>query len=225
MQKDYPTQRLALRLLEAKLTQVNSPQYRPRPEATFQDFAERWQMTVLVNHKPSTQSAMRSHINVMLIPHFGKKLLADLEASPEQIQVWVSRLKCSPKTVRNVVITFRLMWKKAKAWGYVERDLFEDLELPKPDLVHQFSLNLEEIRRIINAANEPYRTFYSLAAETGLRSGELCALRVEDVDFAGALVRVRQSVWHGRVQTVKSLKGNRELAISPELVEHLREYL
>lgn len=224
-QKDYPTQRLALRLLEAKLTEVNSPQYRPRPEAAFQDFAERWQMAVLVQYKPSTQSAMRSHINVMLIPHFGKKLLADLEASPEQIQAWVSGLKRSPKTVRNVVITFRLMWKSAKAWGYVKHDLFEALELPKHVLVRRFSLTLEEIRRIISAASGPYPTFYWLAAETGLRSGELCGLRVDDVGLADAVVRVRQSVWHGQVQTVKSLKGNREFAISRELVEHLREYL
>jgi len=38
-------------------------------------------------------------------------------------------------------------------------------------------------------------------------------------------VRVRQSVWHGKIQTVKSLKGNREFAISAELVKHLHEYL
>src|SRR5947209_10884239 len=63
-QKDYPTRKLALRLLEGRLTQVNDPAYRARPEATFQDFAQRWQTTVLVEHKPSTQSAMRSHINV-----------------------------------------------------------------------------------------------------------------------------------------------------------------
>jgi len=224
-QKDYPTRKLALRLLEARLTQVNDPAYRPRPEATFQDFAERWQTTVLVQHKPSTQSAMRSHINVTLVPHFGKKMVADLEASPEQIQAWVSGLKCSPKTVRNVVITFRLMWKSARAWGYVKHNPFEDLVLPTRGLVRRFCLSLEEIRRIITAASGPHRTFYWLAAETGLRSGELCALRVEDVDLAGALVRVRQSVWHGKIQTVKSLKGNREFAISPELAKHLREYL
>ena len=201
-QKDYPTRKLALRLLEGRLTQVNDPAYRARPEATFQDFAQRWQTTVLVEHKPSTQSAMRSHINVTLIPHFGKKMLADLEASPEGIQAWLSALKYSPKTIRNIVMTFRLMWKSAKAWGYVKQNPFEHLVLPKRGLVRRFSFSLEEIRRIITAASEPYRTFYWLAAETGLRSGELCGLQVDDLDLSGALVRVRQSVWHGKIQTV-----------------------
>jgi integrase len=224
-QRDYPTRRLALRLLEARLTQVNDPAYRPRPEATFEQFAKRWSGTVLVQHKRSTQSAMRSHINVKLLPYFGKKFLHDLEAQPEAIQAWVSRLQCSPKTVRNVVITFRMMWKSAKAWGYVKHNVFEDLVLPKRVLVRRFSLTLEEIRRIIATAEGPFKTFCWLAAETGLRCGELCALRVRDLLLDDAIVQVRQSVWHGDIQTVKSLKGNREFAISPQLAEHLGEYV
>ena len=33
-------------------------------------------------------------------------------------------------------------------------------------------------------------------------------------------IRITQSVWHGKIQTVKSLKGNRLCEISPQLVEH-----
>ena len=40
-----------------------------------------------------------------------------------------------------------------------------------------------------------------------------------------AVIHVRQSVWRGKIQTVKSRKGNRRFAISPQLVEHLRAYL
>jgi integrase len=36
---------------------------------------------------------------------------------------------------------------------------------------------------------------------------------------------VNQSVWRGKIQTVKSRKGNRRFPISPELVGHLRAYL
>ena len=38
--QDYPTRKLALRALEARLTTVNSPTYRARPTATFAEFAE-----------------------------------------------------------------------------------------------------------------------------------------------------------------------------------------
>ena len=39
------------------------------------------------------------------------------------------------------------------------------------------------------------------------------------------MIHVRQSVWRGKLQTVKSRKGNRRFPISPELAEHLQTYL
>lgn len=50
-------------------------------------------------------------------------------------------------------------------------------------------------------------------------------MRVADLDLENAVIHVRQSVWRGKIQTVKSRKGNRRFAISPQLVEHLRAYL
>jgi integrase len=118
-----------------------------------------------------------------------------------------------------------MMWNSARAWGYVAHQPFDGLVLPKRGLVHTFSLSLEDILRIIAASNEPYKTFYSILGETGIRGGEICALRNVDLDLENAIVHIRQSVWRGQIQTVKSRKGNRCFAISPELVEHLRCYL
>jgi integrase len=36
---------------------------------------------------------------------------------------------------------------------------------------------------------------------------------------------ITQKVWHGKIETVKSVKGNRTCEISPQLVERLRHYL
>ncbi len=40
--QDYPTRKLALRALEARLSTINSPTYRARPTATLAEFANRW---------------------------------------------------------------------------------------------------------------------------------------------------------------------------------------
>src|ERR1035441_3818455 len=117
-----------------------------------------------------------------------------------------------------------MMWTSARAWGYVAHDPFDGLVLPKRGLVQTFAFSLEEIKRIIGSANEPHKTFYSILAETGIRGGEICALRVADLDLENAVIYVRQSVWRGQIQTVKSKKGNRRFPISPELVEHIRAY-
>ncbi len=76
-----------------------------------------------------------------------------------------------------------------------------------------------------NAPDLPNKTLYWMAAETGMRPGELAGLRLEDVNLEGLSVRVVQSVWAGKLQAPKNANAVRELAISPELAGHLRIYL
>lgn len=104
-------------------------------------------------------------------------------------------------------------------------DSFDRLVLPKRGLVQTFTLSLDEIKRVIDSASEPHKTFYCVLAETGIRGGEICGLRVADLDLENGVIHVHQSVWRGQIQTVKSRKGNRRFPISPELVEHLRSHL
>ena len=220
---DYPTRKLALRALEAQLSTINSPTYRARPTSTFMEFAKGWDATVLSQHKPSTQSSTRSQLRKWLLPKLGNCPLKDLDG--QRLQALVSTCNCNPKTVRNVVATLRIMWNSARAWGYVAHDPFDGLVMPKRGLVTTFTLSLDEIKRVIFSAGEPYKTFYCILAETGIRGGEICGLRICDLDLENAVINVRQSVWRGQIQTVKSRKGNRRFPISAELVESLRQFL
>jgi integrase len=118
-----------------------------------------------------------------------------------------------------------MMWSSAKAWGYVSHDPFEGLVLPKVTRQARFFFTLDEIQQIIAAVNGPLRTFYWLAAETGMRAGELCGLRIEDVNLVQCFVTVEQSVWRGKIQTPKTANSIRQFAISQKLASHLRAYL
>ena len=63
----------------------------------------------------------------------------------------------------------------------------------------------EEVLALVRAAaSEQDGTIYLTAAFTGLRLGELLALRWRDVDFANSAIHVRQSFTNGRVDTPKS---------------------
>jgi integrase len=111
------------------------------------------------------------------------------------------------------------------AWGYAQHDPFVGLFLPKRGLVNERFLSLDEMRRVIEAAPEPYKTYYWLLAEIGIRAGEIGALPVRNLLLDQGAIKITQSVWHGEIQTVKSVKGNRPREISPQLTEHLRNYL
>jgi integrase len=177
----------------------------------------------MIQHKPSTRATMRSHINKYLVPAFGAYQFRDIQA--EEVQRFIAGLTLSPKTVKNVLITFRLMWNSARAWAYVSHNALDGVVLPKLRRSRRRFYSVDEIRRILGAAQDPHRTFYWLAAETGMRAGDLCGLRVEDIDLTRGLVKIAQSAWHGKLQGPKSENAVRTFAISPRLREHLRSFL
>jgi integrase len=88
----------------------------------------------------------------------------------------------------------------------------------------QPSFKADDVRRIIAASEAPYDTIWRLAAETGIRRGELCGLNVGDVDLANQIIIVKRSV--SKKRTLKSPKNGkaRMFALSPQLTEQLKRY-
>jgi integrase len=188
--KELPTKRLAQRALDERIAYVNKITYRPMPTAKFKDFADSWVKKVLSQYGESTAVNYRSHINKHLVPFFGQ--YSTREITPELVQAFVSSSSAAPKTTRNICITLQSMWRTAKAWGYSSCDIMAELVLPTPKRVQRFFFSQQEVRLMLSAAVEPYRTFYGLLAETGMRVGELCGLCVKDLDLVRGLLQVRK---------------------------------
>src|SRR5271156_946484 len=188
--KDFGTQKLAQRELDECLKHINSPTYTARRTATFAEFAERWEREVVSQFKPSTASNYRMHLRRHLIPFFGKEQVKDI--GTERVQQFIARQKSAPKTTRNLCVTLQSLWRSARAWKYVTTDIFDGLVLPKARRTQRYFFTTEEVQKILSAAKEPYRTWYGLAAETGLRAGELCGLSVDDLNLKDGMLQVRQ---------------------------------
>ena len=93
---------------------------------------------------------------------------------------------------------------------------FEGLVLPKRGLVQAVTFSLDEIKGIVGSASSRTRRSIQSLRKPEFE-GEICGLRVADLDLETGVIHVRQSVRRGRIQTVKSRKGNRRFAISAEL--------
>ena len=79
----------------------------------------------------------------------------------------------------------------------------------------------EEVMALVRgAASEQDAAIYLTAAFTGLRRGELLALRWRDVDFTGALIRVRASYSARQLTTPKSGKV-RSVPMAPDVAAAL----
>jgi integrase len=189
----------------------------------FAVFAARWQEEVLVHKKASTAATVKGHINNSLIPAFGKLAMGDIDS--ERVQSFLNRRvgKVSPKTVKNVWTTLRIMWNSAVAWKYVTGEL--RVELPKARKLRMRCYAVQEVKRILAHTNGAERVFFWLAAETGLRGGELIALRVSDVDVEKLAVEVSKAIWNGSEDNPKTEAAFRSICISSRLGSQVKEYL
>ena len=118
----------------------------------------------------------------------------------------------SPKTVKNIWTTLRIMWNSAVARNYVAGEL--RVELPKGRKFRQRCYTVEQIKLILASTEGEDRTFFWLAAETGLRAGELIAVRVSDVAAANLSVEVSKAIWNGLEHNPKTEAGFRSVCIS-----------
>jgi integrase len=189
----------------------------------FSVFAVRWQEEVLVHKKASTAATVKGHINNSLIPAFGKLAMGDIDS--ERVQSFLNRLvgKASPKTVKNVWTTLRIMWNSAAAWKYVTGEL--RVELPKARKLRMRSYTVQEVKRILAHTKGAEQAFFWLAAETGLRAGELIALRASDVDAENLSVEVSKAIWNGSEDNPKTEAAFRSVCISTRLGSQVKEYL
>lgn len=89
--------------------------------------------------------------------------------------------------------------------------------------MQRFFFSQREIQLILAKAQEPRRTWYGLAAETGLRAGELCGLTVDDIDLERGTLQVRQSSWRGKLSETND--SIRVVELSPQGCAHLRMFL
>lgn len=169
----------------------------------FAVFAARWQEEVLIHKKASTTATVQGHIKNMLIPAFGKLAVGDIDS--ERVQTFLNRLVGKPlsaKTISNVWTTVSMMWSSAVAWKYVSGEL--RVELPRTRKLKMRCPSVEEAKRIFAASKGAEQIFFWLAAETGMRAGEIIALRASDVDLENLSVEVTKAIWGGEEDEPKT---------------------
>jgi integrase len=90
---------------------------------------------------------------------------------------------------------------------------------PRPERKEAAYFENDELPRLFaHLSVEPYRTLCLVALKTGMRQGELVALRWGDVDLEQAVVRVRASYTGGALGTPKN-RERRDVDLISDVVE------
>jgi integrase len=184
-----------------------------RTGATFADAAHEWLRYVEDDRgrKPSTLADYRSVVNAHLLPAFGDQPLERIET--DSIERWLSGLlrqgELSRRSIQKMLVLLNGIFRRArKVWKLPYNPVadIERLTVPKRTDIAFYSP--EEVHALARAAaNEQDTAVYLTAALTGLRMGELLALRWRDVDFSAQTLRVTASYTAGKLGTPKSGLG------------------
>jgi integrase len=191
------------------------------------DYLDRWLKSVEGTIRPGAfrryEEASRIHVK----PYLGSKKLNRINTLQLQ-SLYARKLDqgLSPRTVQIIIhATLHKALKQAVRWSLIPRNAAEFAAPPKTQRTEIKPLTEEQVKRVLNAVRgDQLEALYVLAITTGMRSGELLGLRWEDVDLEARTLQVRRTVFNGRIESPKTLKGKRSIRLTQISITVLRKH-
>jgi integrase len=207
----------------------------PKPKEkipTFGEYSKRFMETYSkMNHKESTRESYKNALENHLIPVFGGKSLDEITRKDVKAFLYQKQKQgLSANSVRIYKAYLSAIFSQAlddeiissnpvsKTGKYISTKT--SAKKPKP-------LTWEEKTLFENTMLEYYPRsypFFLCALRTGMRIGELIALKPGDIDFHGRFIEVRRNCVRGVISTPKTGK-TRRVSITPQLLHALKIHI
>jgi integrase len=186
-------------ILEAGLAHETS-------HATMDDLAAKWLELASETLSPSTLREYHRLLEKIILPRFGSVKVRALR--PSDLDTYYASLRrrgvsgrwLSARSIHHVHALIRRLLNQALRWGWILTNPALNASPPRVEHVELAVPDVETVTRIINLAqqrNPDIACFLRLAAVTGARRGELCAIRWQDFDKTGVL-SIKHSIVDGR---------------------------
>jgi integrase len=196
---------------------------------TVADVAERWLKHLEPDISPATASAYRVYLRNWIVPRLGEKKVDRLR--PADLDRFYASLRkhLSAASVLKVHSILRAALGQAVRWQMITENPAVHASPPRPVRPPVQAPTPDDVARLLAAAqteDPEFALYLRLAAVTGARRGELCALRWADIDLEGGQVVVARSLAVGNDGVVvKKTKTDRarRLALDDATVTALRE--
>lgn len=187
--------------------------------------------------KHSTYASYHHKLHTYVFPDIGQKKLVKL--TQDDIQDWVDNFE-SKLSSSSIRVIFRLVqsgMESAKKQRFRVDNPCEGCRLPKTEISKTKALSQAQQQKIMKVAHDSEKGFpIVLALETGMRIGEICGPKWEDINFDDSYLsvqrtrqRITQKCGKGTILTENSPKtahSIREIPLSRQLLQLLkRKYL
>jgi integrase len=231
------------RKAESELTrllhEMDTGTYVEPTKLTVKDYLEKWLNDYAkINVGAKTFERYDGIVRQHLIPALGPIVLTKLQ--PLQIQSCYSKSLdsgrkdgreggLSAQTVLHHHRVLREALKQAVKWQLVGRNAADAVEPPRPEYREVNALEETRTAWLLDAAAGTHLHIpILLAITTGMRRGEILAVRWQDIDFGSGLLTVRRSLQETKAtlsfKEPKSRHGRRPISLPSLAVEMLAAY-
>jgi len=182
------------------------------------------------NRRPSTVARDESVIRSLILPHLGDHPLRSI--GPTDIDKWITGLQAAgyaPATIHKAHHLLSRALSKAVTARLIPRTPVEGITLPKTESTEKRFLTADEIALLAGTIGPECRTLVLTAGFTGLRFGELAALRIQNLNLLRRTLRVDHTLSevNGAVSfgPPKTQAARRTISIPTFLVDDLAAHI
>lgn len=194
------------------------------PGLSVRDFFRQYLATAAQRTRKSTVQTYRLAF-AAFAGYIGRIPLAELTTRDVQLACGELRKRLAPATCRLYLQRLSTALNEAVKWGYIDRNPARGVKLPPRDGPEKEILTEEEVERFCAAARKSrYYALLLLGVATGMRVGEILALRWRDLDLNAGIVRVGRTLSLGEYVPPKSRAGRRQILLDAVTLAALREH-
>ncbi len=166
-------------------------------------------------------------------PYLGNYLFTSVERT--DVSTWLTKLYekgYSPRTVKNAYTELKKVYTYYFEVGDIYKNPFNGVKAPKegkPKVTHLTTEQMDQFLCAVYLEYDPTEPMYVgclLAYYSGLRRGEICALRWRNIDFDINTITVDSAIGLGKggnyTKPPKTKSSNRSFPILPQLREALK---
>src|SRR5215217_3228319 len=192
------------------------------PSQTLGEFVAGWLDRYALRVRPSTLARVRQ-----VLPHLdGFRSFALDEIRPAAVEDHVAALaRRAPRQAELALRVLKQVLANAKERGHVVDEGVFRVKAPRRDQLEMRFLDWDEVEELAANTIAPYGNLVLLAALTGLRQGELFALRDRNVDLDAMTVKVENGAYQGELVPVKTRASRRRVDLSSTAARILRRQL
>jgi integrase len=212
------------KLKERDYISIYGEVYNPFSKLKFEGYAIKWVSKVKIENSIKTYKTYESNVRVHLIPFFGNMRLVEISSTDgEEFVKHLIDNDYRPKGIKNVIQVLKVMMNRAKKEDLILKSPFEYLKTPKvpPKTPKYFSKEMCQQFLLANMDDELY-PLYLTVIYTGMRRGELAALKWDKVDFDQGLIEIsatrdqfghRDTPKNGKVRFVPIHNGFKDILL------------